>query len=671
MKGATMGSPLSPNAACITIGQLEIKALNSLKNDIYYFRKYVDDSILIINQGNEQRILDTFNNLCPDIHYSMELDKNRLINFLDMKLTYSNNIISTSIYKKPTHTGTFWNYSSQHHFSQKVGLVKTLIYRTFALIDDVVKRNEEVNSIKEDLIKEDFPIKLIDKIIVDMNEKYENNTLIQNLKCKNQETRFITLPYINQRFARNFTNILKKYEKIKIAWKPCNTISQYLNQHKNTQLTERAGLIYEVKCEKCDQSYVGQTSRTLKERMENHKYALKWDRIQNSALVEHRRDTGHNKFNLENPVTQRRSAGCSARLQPGVETCFLFSEHLRTACGLRRLILYLGGNVDLINIILHPGANTKAYLQLTSPGNGTTAVGDSHISQQGNQAKAPSIGGGCNRLEALHNKKNHIVKFPEREIFHGPPLAQFFKNKFAIKSSFLNSNFSSTLKRDRDGEFPEIEEALFRWIRQANAMKLAINGNILKEKAILLALKMGQDNFEASNGWLERRNIAFKRLHGKAGSVDANSVATWKGGIIPSLLAKYSPQDIFNADETGLFYKLLPNQTMTIRGEKCEGSKKSKEIITVLVCCNMDGSEKLPLLYIGKYRRPRCFHGMNIPSNYHFNKKAWMTGAIFTDWLKKLDQIFKRRKRKFLLIYLYICLILSVCLSEAHGWDFS
>ncbi|UYV67750.1 TIPRL [Cordylochernes scorpioides] len=91
---------------------------------------------------------------------------------------------------------------------------------------------------------------------------------------------------------------------------------------------------------------------------------------------------------------------------------------------------------------------------------------------------------------------------------------------------------SSTLKRDRDGEFPEIEEALFRWIRQANAMKFAINGNILKEKAILLALKMGQDNFEASNGWLEkfkaRRNIAFKRLHGEAGSVDANSVATWK-----------------------------------------------------------------------------------------------------------------------------------------------
>ncbi|UYV69910.1 K02A2.6-like [Cordylochernes scorpioides] len=54
----------------------------------------------------------------------------------------------------------------------------------------------------------------------------------------------------------------------------------------------------------------------------------------------------------------------------------------------------------------------------------------------------------------------------------------------------------------------------------------------LERKGYTLALKMGQDNFEASNGWLEkfkaRRNIAFKRLHGEAGSVDANSVATWK-----------------------------------------------------------------------------------------------------------------------------------------------
>ncbi|UYV63225.1 PDC2 [Cordylochernes scorpioides] len=82
----------------------------------------------------------------------------------------------------------------------------------------------------------------------------------------------------------------------------------------------------------------------------------------------------------------------------------------------------------------------------------------------------------------------------------------------------------------------------------ANAMKLAINGNILKEKAILLALKMGQDNFEASNGWLEkfkaRRNIAFKRLHGEAGSVDANSVATWKGFVMDEAMEEVVEEEM-------------------------------------------------------------------------------------------------------------------------------
>ncbi|UYV76728.1 hypothetical protein LAZ67_14001896 [Cordylochernes scorpioides] len=132
------------------------------------------------------------------------------MNFLDMNLSYSNNNITTSIYKKPTHTGTYWNFSSQHHFSQKVGLVKALIYRAFTLINDTTKRNIEINNIKKELINEDFPIKVINRIIEDMNQKYENNTLIQNLKCKNKEAKFITLPFINQKFAREILLIYSK-----------------------------------------------------------------------------------------------------------------------------------------------------------------------------------------------------------------------------------------------------------------------------------------------------------------------------------------------------------------------------------------------------------------------------------------------------------------------------
>ncbi|UYV61164.1 hypothetical protein LAZ67_1003664 [Cordylochernes scorpioides] len=150
-------------------------------------------------------------------------------------------------------------------------------------------------------------------------------------------------------------------------------------------------------------------------------------------------------------------------------------------------------------------------------------------------------------IEEIEQGKSHSQVSRERNIPRST-ISTIFKNKFAIKSAFLKSNFSSTLKRDRGGEFPEIEEALCRWIRQANAMKLAINGNILKEKAILLALKMGQDNFKASNGWLEkfkaRRNIAFKQLHGEAGSVDANSVATWKGFVMDEAMEEVVEEEM-------------------------------------------------------------------------------------------------------------------------------
>ncbi|UYV69802.1 hypothetical protein LAZ67_7000778 [Cordylochernes scorpioides] len=59
---------------------------------------------------------------------------------------------------------------------------------------------------------------------------------------------------------------------------------------------------------------------------------------------------------------------------------------------------------------------------------------------------------------------------------------------------------------------------------------------------------MGQDNFEASNGWLEkfkaRRNIAFKRLHGEAGSADANSVATWKGFVMDEAMEEVVEEEM-------------------------------------------------------------------------------------------------------------------------------
>ena len=163
------------------------------------------------------------------------------------------------------------------------------------------------------------------------------------------------------------------------------------------------------------------------------------------------------------------------------------------------------------------------------------------------------------------------------------------------------------------------------------------------------------EGFQCSDGWLDRfkkrRAITFRIVSGEANSVPKDIVDDWLCNELPSLLEEYDPKDVFNADETGLFFKLLPDRTYTYKGNNCHGGKRSKERITLLIAANMDGSEKLPLLAIGKSAKPRCFKNVrHLPVEYKSNRKAWMTSAIFIEWVLNLDRKFSKEGRKVLLI---------------------
>ena len=92
------------------------------------------------------------------------------------------------------------------------------------------------------------------------------------------------------------------------------------------------------------------------------------------------------------------------------------------------------------------------------------------------------------------------------------------------------------------------------------------------------------------------------------------------------------------------------NKTLQLKGEKCFGGKKAKERLSVLLCSNMDGSDFLKPLVIGKYEKPRCFKGVNsLPVIYRANKRAWMTSVIFTEWLRIVDRQMVSQKRSILM----------------------
>ncbi|XP_039967599.1 jerky protein homolog-like [Bactrocera tryoni] len=94
-----------------------------------------------------------------------------------------------------------------------------------------------------------------------------------------------------------------------------------------------------------------------------------------------------------------------------------------------------------------------------------------------------------------------------------------------------------------------------------------------------------------------------------------------------------SREQVYNANESGLFWKLFPQKTYVSPLEKtAPGAKMEKQRITFLCCSNAEGSHQLKLLVIGKARNPRCFKGFDCPVHYRHSKSAWMTAAIFKDW---------------------------------------
>ncbi|GBM42165.1 Tigger transposable element-derived protein 4 [Araneus ventricosus] len=65
----------------------------------------------------------------------------------------------------------------------------------------------------------------------------------------------------------------------------------------------------------------------------------------------------------------------------------------------------------------------------------------------------------------------------------------------------------------------------------------------------------------------------------------------------------------------------------------------------------MTGEEKLKMLVIGKSKSPRCFKGIkSLEVKYEFNKKSWMTSAIFDRWLKAVDKQMGQQHRKIALL---------------------
>ncbi|MGH0117396.1 UNVERIFIED_CONTAM: hypothetical protein FKN15_034583 [Acipenser sinensis] len=229
-------------------------------------------------------------------------------------------------------------------------------------------------------------------------------------------------------------------------------------------------------------------------------------------------------------------------------------------------------------------------------------------------------------------------------------ISRIQKNKEKILEEW-QKNGNPHRKRNRAGKAEDVGAALLQWFIQARTRQIPVSGPLLMEKANRLAQGLGLMDFKATNGWLERwkeRNaIKFKKQHAEkqaAGDVTAERRVV---ELLPDIIKEYNPADIFNAEETGLHWRAVPGE----KRSEAAGAKIAKDCVTLLLACNIDGSEKLQPLVIGKSKNPSCFKNVKrLPVAYEANSTAGMTGEIWEAWLKKIDNIMRAKKRMILML---------------------
>ena len=133
-------------------------------NKPLFYKRYVDDVLAVFNNENDAKAFLTYlNDKHPNIKFTLELETNNRLPFLDVLLDKSENLV-TSIYRKKTFSGVLTNYFSFTPMRYKIGLVKCLIDRVFKVNNTWVGFDKDLKEIFKILKRNAYPEQLINKI---------------------------------------------------------------------------------------------------------------------------------------------------------------------------------------------------------------------------------------------------------------------------------------------------------------------------------------------------------------------------------------------------------------------------------------------------------------------------------------------------------------------------
>ena len=194
-----MGSPISPIVANLYMENFEARALQSSPNPPLLWKRFVDDTFVILKKDHREEFLTHLNSVDQNIQFtSEEPGQEGALPFLDILIAPDDEgMLNTSVYRKPTHMDQYLHWDSLHPISSKYSVVGTLHHRAKTVCSNKQLLQQEEDHLARALKNCNYPMWALNRIKIKMNnpahKKNKNKTI--STQQNNIPKPHITVPY--------------------------------------------------------------------------------------------------------------------------------------------------------------------------------------------------------------------------------------------------------------------------------------------------------------------------------------------------------------------------------------------------------------------------------------------------------------------------------------------
>jgi len=207
------------------------------------------------------------------IKFTVEIENNNLLSFLDIHVFKGRNNFITSVYRKDTFSGLGLSYFSFCPNIFKINSLKTLINRAYVICSSYDNFHKEISFLKSYFVSNGYSANLFYRYVRQfLDRKYSQFEHI----VEDRETFYLSLPYFgtqSEKLKKDLDVILNKYFShinFTIVLSNSFRIGSFFSFKDKLPCALRSKVIYKFCCSQCESTYVGSTIRTLGHRIAEH-----------------------------------------------------------------------------------------------------------------------------------------------------------------------------------------------------------------------------------------------------------------------------------------------------------------------------------------------------------------------------------------------------------------